>query len=399
MVGRRDDIRAWRFPAPPCAELSGPHGERPWLSLPLADQQERALLEHGVALVEPPEGEVQAGYVMLREDVALTPVAVQELLAVAGGEDFTWVLGGRSGHLAEEISLGDSGPLLVYHAPGGAVTAERIQAAPAREFDPEERMLELPLPRSQFGIDVLELPLTERLVLPTTHWNQLLWANLLGLPYFLFRHLAGRNFVEFGVRAAWAALRALSVRPQDIGAKLGRRGRGCRIHPSAVVEGCWLGDGVEIGANAVVRGSVLADGAVVEDLAMVEFSVMAPVARVQRQGMLKFSVLRQRAAHAGVMQLGVLDRGAAVKRGAFLMDMALGQQVKLKVGERLLTAPLGMAGVCVGRDAIVGLGVNVAGGRAIPPGLQITSESDVLIRIPRGLSGRVVVRNGTLESL
>ena len=132
---------------------------------------------------------------------------------------------------------------------------------------------------------------------------------------------------------------------------------------------------------------------------MVEFSVMAPVARVQRQGMLKFSVLRQRAAHAGVMQLGVLDRGAAVKRGAFLMDMALGQQVKLKVGERLLTAPLGMAGVCVGRDAIVGLGVNVAGGRAIPPGLQITSESDVLIRIPRGLSGRVVVRNGTLESL
>ncbi len=399
MVGRRDDLWAWRFPAPAPGGLAGAPGEVPWLSLPLAEQQERALLEFGVAMAEPGEGRQTRGYVLLREDAAVAPVAVQDLLAAAGGEDFVWRTGGRSGGLAEEIALGDDGPLLVYLAPGGEITPERIAAAPVREFDPQERMLELPLPRSQFGIDLLELPLTERLVLPTGHWNQLLWANLLGMPSFLWRTLAGRNFVEIGWRALWAALRARSVSPLRIGAQLGRRGKGCRIHPSAVVEGCWLGEGVEIGANAVVRGCVLGDGAAIEDLAMVEFSVMAPASRVQRQGMLKFSVLRQRAALAGVMQLGVLDRGAAVKRGAYLMDMAFGQQVKLQVGDRLLPAPLGMAGVCVGADTLIGVGVKVAGGRYLPPNLQITADADVLVRIPEGLSGRVVVRGGSLEAL
>ena len=394
-------MRAWRFPAPlkGAGGVCGEPGAVPWLSLPLAEQQERALLEFGVALVAPPEGDATRGYVLLREDVAVAPVAIQDLLAEAGDADFTWKTGGRSGGLAEEIALGDTGPLLVYLAPGGTITPERIQAAPPKEFDPQERMLELPLPRSQFGVDLLELPLTERLVLPTSHWNQLLWANLLGMPSFLWRDLAGRNFIEVGIRAVWAAMRAGSVSPQRIGAKLGRKGKGCRIHPSAVVEGCWLGDAVEIGANAVVRGSVLADGAVVEDLAMVEFSVMAPASRVQRQAMLKFSVLRQRSALAGVMQLGVLDRGAAVKRGAYLMDMAFGQKVKLKVGNRLADAPLGMAGVCVGQDTLIGVGVKVAGGRAIPAGLQITGGADVLVRIPRGMTGRVVVRKGTLEAL
>ncbi|MFT5684781.1 MAG: hypothetical protein ACI8RZ_005725 [Myxococcota bacterium] len=399
MVGRRDDIRAWRFPPPTPSRLAGEPGEVPWLSLPLAEQQERALLEFGVALTDPGEGSTTRGYVMLREDAAVGPVAIQELLAVAGKEDFTWKTGGRCGGLAEEIALGDDGPLLVYLAPGSEITPERIAAAPAREFDPEERMLELPLPRSQFGVDLLELPLTERLVLPTTHWNQLLWANLLGMPSFLWRGLAGRNFVEIGLRAVSAAVRAGSIKPMRVGAKLGRKGKDCRIHPSAVVEGCWLGDGVEIGANAVVRGCVLSDGSAIEDLAMVEFSVLAPAARVQRQAMLKFSVLRQRATHAGVMQLGVLDRGAAVKSGAWLMDMAFGQQVKLRVGDRLMPAPLGMAGVCVGEDALVGVGVKVAGGRFLPPGLQITADADILVRIPEGLSGRVVVRGGTLESL
>ena len=66
----------------------------------------------------------------------------------------------------------------------------------------------------------------------------------------------------------------------------------CRIHPTAVVEGCWLGDDVDIGANAVVRASVLADGAAVEELAMVEGCVFGPGARAQRHAMVKYAGLR-----------------------------------------------------------------------------------------------------------
>jgi len=164
------------------------------------------------------------------------------------------------------------------------------------------------------------------------------------------------------------------------------------------VEGCWLGDDVQIGANAVVRGSVLAAGATVEDLAVVEACVLAPGARVQRLGMVKYSVLGERAAHAGMMQLGVLDRDAAVKGGALLMDMAPGQEVRVSTASGLRAVPLGLAGVCVGAATVIGAGVGVAPGRRVPAGLEVVADPGRLVRrIPDGLTGRVTARNGTLE--
>ena len=185
---------------------------------------------------------------------------------------------------------GDDGPWLVYLAPGGAVTDERLRAAKPVAIDPKERMLSFPLSEEHHGASAVELPISDRLVMPTWHWL-LIWANLLGLGPFLWRGLMGRNIVEVLFRGIWAVLRARSLRPQKVGAKLGRRGKRCRIHPSAVVEGCWLEDDVEIGANAVVRGCVIGHGVIIEDLAMVEFSVLDAGARVQRQAMVKFSTL------------------------------------------------------------------------------------------------------------
>ena len=40
--------------------------------------------------------------------------------------------------------------------------------------------------------------------------------------------------------------------------------RGAQIHPSAVVEGCWLREGAKVGPGAVIRGCILGEGAVVD---------------------------------------------------------------------------------------------------------------------------------------
>ncbi len=392
----RSDVVGGRFACPhPLEGLSGPVGGRPWLGFSVAERQERAFLEAGVALEQTqPEDKIR---LLVREDVVLTRDAVQVMLEHAEG-DVSWVPGGRGGVFHKQVSLGDPGPWLVALAPGGAVTAARIAAAVPVAIDLKERMLTFPLSEAHHGVAAVELPISDRLVLPTHHWLQLVWANLLGLGPFLWRGLVGRNIIQVAGRAGWAALRAGSLNPRRVGAKLGRRGSGCHIHPSAVVEGCWLGDDVEIGACAVVRGSVLADGAAVEDLAMVEFSVLAPGARVQRQAMVKFSVLGVNCAAGGVMQLGTLDRNSAVKRTGVLMDMALSQGVQVRVGGALVPAPLGLAGVCLGEGSVVGAGVQVAPGRAIPADLKIVSgPHSTLSRIPEGAAGVMVVKDGSLE--
>ena len=100
------------------------------------------------------------------------------------------------------------------------------------------------------------------------------------------------------------------------------------------------------------------------------------------------------------MQLGVLGPRAAVKRGALMMDMSFGQQVRVQHRGTLTAVPLGIAGVCVGQASLIGAGVQVAGGRAIPASVQIIADANVLVRIPDPLPGdRLVIRNGTLEAL
>ena len=400
----RSDVVGGRFARPkPLEGLAGPAGRVPWVGLPLRDRQERAMLEVGLAVEDDLTGPDARARVLVREDVTLTHQAVAALVerGLAEGRDLAWRAGGRSGGFAADIALGDPGPWLVWLAPGGdADTPARIAAAPPLEFDPKERLLEFAVPRAQFGADVLELPLSDQVVLPTGHWLQLLWANLLGLPPFLWRTLAGRNVLAVGWNIGTAVLATRSVDPRVVSGRLWRKGKGCRIHPSAVVEGCWLGDGVDIGANAVVLASVLADGAAVEELAMVEGCVFGPGARAQRTAMVKYSVLAERAVCGGISQLSVLDRDAAVKLTATLMDQGLGQGVRVQAGGALRRAPIGLAGVCVGEGSVVGAGVQIAPGRCVPPGLEILPPpGNVVSRIPDGASGKLIVRDGTLVPL
>lgn len=398
---KRSGMVAGRFDAAePLEGLAGPATERVWLGRSLGERVEWAFLEAGVDFRDADQLPESCGRFLVRSDVVITRDAVAAFADAVGTEDARWAVEGRLANFLADLSFGDDGPWLVYLAPGGPVTPERIANAAPLVIDAKERLLEFPLSEEHHGASMVELPISDRLVMPTRHWLQLLWANLLSLGPYLWRNLMGKNIVEMFFRGIWASLRAGSIKPHRVGAQLGRTGKRCRIHPTAVVEGCWLGDDVEIGANAVVRGSVIGSGAMIEDLAMVEFTVMGPGSRVQRQAMVKYSVLGPRSAAGGLMQLGVLDRAAALKRTGVLMDVSFGQGVRVTSGDRMYAAPLNMAGVCVGVESTVGAGVSIAAGRVIPPGVRIAPSADSMVtRIPGDLEGVVTVKNGSLEPL
>lgn len=399
VMRKRTGFVAGRFETPLKPEgLSGPAADRIWLGRALGERVQWAFMEAGFDFVESGPLPEDCGRFLVRSDVAITRDAVEAFADVVGPSDARWEVGGRLGNFLADLSFGDEGPWLVYIAPGGPITPDRIANAEPVKVDGKERLLEFPLSEEHHGASVVELPISDRLVMPTSHWLQLLWANLLGLGPFLWRNLVGSNILQVFIRGTWAALKSGSLRPHRVGRHLGRTGKRCRIHPSAVVEGCWIGDDVEIGANAVVRGSILAAGASVEDLAMVEFSVLGPGAIVQRQAMVKYSVLGPRSAAGGLMQLGTLDRAAALKRTGVLMDVSFGQGVRVRCGGRFYAAPLDMAGVCVGEGTTVGAGVSVAAGRSIPAGLKIVPSPDnLVVRIPDDIDGLVAVHDGTLR--
>jgi acetyltransferase-like isoleucine patch superfamily enzyme len=253
-----------------------------------------------------------------------------------------------------------------------------------REIPAEERLL----PPLSLESGPLNLYVANSWAIPIRHWLQLLWANLLGMGPFLWSALVGSGARAI-FRALWVFLKARSFNPYRLAAAATIRELGAEVHPTAVVEGCFLGKKARIGAGSVVRGCILGEGAVIEEMAIVEGSVLGPGSRIQRIGGLKFSVLEEAAVHAGLAQLGVIGRDAVIKHGVALMDMALGRGARVMAGGKLVDAPFGLAGVCVGPRAVIGQGVKIAPGRVVPAGVTILpATTDILTRLelPEGVT-------------
>lgn len=384
----------------PISGLDCAPGDALFLGLPVRERQERAFILAGV---RPGEDDPSRERVVLSGDAVMMHGAVQTILELGRKERRAVVVrpGGELGRFLQEAQLGRRGFLAAYLPPGESSERAAIDALPVVEMPVNERLLDMPVHHVQFGADLLQVPISDAMIFPVGHWLQLLWANLLGMGPFLWRELVGRTFPQVVWNVGLAFLASRSINPYRIGARLEKRGKGCRVHPSAVVEGCWMGDGVEIGANAVVRGCVLADGSRVEELAVADFSVLGKRAIVQRQAMVRFSLLERGCACAGQMQLGVLGVDAALKHGATLMDINFTQGVRVRSEGGLHRAPLGLAGVCVGTRTIVGSGIKVASGRAVPRDLVLLpSPRDILSRFPeKTKKGTYKVVNGGLERL
>lgn len=374
-----------------CEGLTGPAEERCVLGMPLREWCRASFRTAGLE----ESGPLEAEAVVAEPGVAFSARAVAQVLATgrARRQDVRGIPDSRGAEPV--VAVTGRNPGLVYLVPGGSPDIEaRVAAAAVVLVDAEERSFDAP------GFPGGPLRVADAWVLPVAHWTQLLWANLLALGPFLWGALVGTG-VTAASRLAWAAVTTGSTRPENLAAVLTRRGRGARVHRTAVVEGSILGEGASVGAGSVVRGCVLGPGAVVEELAIVEGVVMGAGARIQRMALAKFGVIEEHAAHAGILQLAVVGRGAQVKHGATLMDMALGQSVSVRVGGGLRAAPHGICGVCVGDGAVVGSGVRVAPGRAIPPNLTVMVDPWSVLRIVEAPVGctRAVVRDGALEPI
>lgn len=371
----------------PVEGLAGDPGERVVLGRGLAAFREAAAREAGL-------GGGDGGRIVLGPNTVASAALLRAAVAAGrahGGDCWlrpasaaaapVWALTGHEGRVA-------------WLAPGGAadVGARLAALGPPLDLDAAERELPFEV------VPGAKLRVADRWAFELRHWTQLLWANLLGLGPALWAGLVGGGPLG-ALRLAGGLLAAGSLDPYDVAATLTRRGRRCSVHRDATVEGCLLGDDVVIGAGAVVRGCVLGDGAVVEEQADVEVSVLGPKARVQRQAMVRYAVVEGGAAVGGTVQLGVIGAGAQLKRGATFMDQGFGQEVRVRVGERLVPAPMGLCGGCLGPRAMVGSGVWLAPGRAVPEdAVVLADEGLVLSRVgPEDAGRRGVVRGGRLE--
>ena len=198
--------------------------------------------------------------------------------------------------------------------------------------DPDEVKLDLPMNNPYLDQDKIELGIARHAVMQLDHWVHILWVNqiagglvALSTPKWLWV-----------LRAVWAILRTFSFNKWKILSAMNVIGKGCDIHPTAVIEGSTLGKNVTVGPYARVLMSHLDDGAVVMAGAQVEFATIGAKSMVSEHSVLRFSVLYPEAvASQYLMQQCVLGRGTVTTGGAFTMDLNFDHEIRVPLDGKL----------------------------------------------------------------
>jgi carbonic anhydrase/acetyltransferase-like protein (isoleucine patch superfamily) len=262
----------------------------------------------------------------------------------------------------------------------------------------ESRPIHFPLHKALSAEGRLTLPLTHRAAVRISHWMHVLRANQMALVAYGHSLLHARR-----VRLLWASVRARSFNRWRVMQKLVRKGSGCDVHPTAVVEASTLGNGVSVGAGAIVRLSHLADEVIVNDHAHVSASVLGRGASVSRMGMLQGSVLYPGAetGHYG-FQLCVVGRDTFLGGEVLLADFKADGEVTVWHDGAPVSAGTNLLGCAVGHDVRIFMGTTVDPGREIPNGYVILGPREhVISKIPEGLPRGVplVGHKGVLRPL
>ena len=233
----------------------------------------------------------------------------------------------------------------------------------------------------------LHVPITLDVIIEVGCWVHVWMANLFSLPLRWVEIVKGRPLRS--------VLRLLAARPLtawDLRKAATHRGRGARIHPSAVVEGSILGDNVSIGANSTVTASYLGDGVRVQENSILLGSVVMKEGFVTKRGVCNFSVLYP-GAQASTVQASFLGRKARAMGLARITDMKVRGTIPIVHRGELSDTGLNFLGGCLGhRSSLVGR-VILAHGRALPNDLVIAQDpAGVITEIPQDLpTGRIYI--------
>lgn len=263
----------------------------------------------------------------------------------------------------------------------------------------QERLVEVRVPHFVNERGIWVHPITSSVCLHVRHWLHVLDANRLSVQVKWVDAVVGEP-----LWGAWILLKALLFRRGRLIWRVlsaaNHFGHDVDVHPTARIEGAFLGDGVRVGAQALVRGSIVGANTVIEDRANVAYSTIGRDCFVSKYTLIYNSAVMD-GTNAGMsMQMCLAGRRAALTPRATPTDTLAGQAIKVRVGDEYLEVPHDVLGSCFGHDTFLGPDVFIAPGREVPNGLKLyPAPGRVLTKIPEQIdtSRPYVVRDGTIE--
>ncbi len=358
-------------------------GEMPVLNQRLADHQRAVLERCGIEIVD--SVPLDESYFFFGEEIWFTDTLIEELLKhlPESGQgcvvcvDAVW-----NEHMTSVLSQGD-GRLRMGVCCGEL--PKDLSTLPDWEIDWGLRDADPMELHEKMQHAVRPMRLGTIMAFEVQHWCDVLRVNQLAIAEKVERVKWQWKQSSFFAKV-WTVISMLfkvrSVNPQKIARRIGTQGKGCKIHPTAVIEACEIGDNVEIGPYAVVRASVIGDGAKIEEHATVNLSVVGQKSRVARYALANLCVIMEGAfvSKGGGYQMSLFGRKSFVAIDPTMLDLSFGRTIRVRDnhGEWLDTKQHFM-GCCIGHRAAIGNGVRLNFGVTVPNDALLIANADELI--------------------
>lgn len=371
------------------APFDDPVAEIPIANRPLSVWQEEML--DGFERVEQPP------CLSIPDTLFTTPELLRRFVDQANGRNAVAVL--AAGHFAENTTAVQPGVTKT----GSGWRFEQVRFLSGGDEEPVEIVLdvdetthEIAMPEVFGGSTTIALPRHPLITLH--HWVHILWANQAAGALEARR----TPWWKTALKVIWAIVRSLSLNKWRVLGKLNTVGRNCDIHPTAVVEGCTLGDNVSIGPYARVLFSRLDDDVKIMTGAEVEACTLGKGAAVAQRSGIRLCVLYPGAfASQQQMQACVLGRGVLTTPGSYSLDLNLDREIRVVLDGELHSTRSRFLGSAFGHGSRIAAGVWIASGREIPNGTFAIGDPQRIAQRVEGEPGDApfVVRDGKLVPL
>jgi hypothetical protein len=354
-------------------------GDVPILGQPLAEYQRRCVEENGGELRDTDTRDAitgERGFVF-DEDVFFTPAFVARALRLRGAGTISQRYGLAANPFNERFVLPDTcGPAamprftLEYHAGDGAAPADVI--VPQDVFDSYVPLPEQIVRGGAYRCDQCDV-FSARLASPFHLLQVNLAVNLMRLTRLRSRLPA--RLVE-AVAPLHSRLYVRSLK------RLNRRGRRCRIHPTAVLENAVLEDGVTVGANSIVRHSYIGRATTINDNTSIVNSVLGRRNVIASGNHINLCMTYDDVflIH-GPYQFSIFGRSAAVF-AVINCDIRLDRKtISIPTDAGLLDSRQPLLGIAYGHHSKVGGGNIIAAGRIVPNHRRIDPPPSIILKV------------------
>lgn len=240
----------------------------------------------------------------------------------------------------------------------------------------------------------MKIPMPKQIVPPgyySLSQSEVFAADIIS-PFHLLQANMGLNMNRIipNQKRIPKSLREKWTKPNNFFAVLGlklmnRKGKNCNIHPSAVVEGCILGDNVIVGANAVLRLSIIGSDTHISDSAVVTYSVIGERNYVSALNQLSFCLTYEDVFTIhGPYQFSVFGRSTAVF-ATINCDIRLDEKtISIETSNGVINSEQHLLGIAYGHGSKVGASNIIASGRLVPNKTILNPPDFIHLKFPTG---------------